>query len=234
MNGVIDFLNNRTVGRLLRQDEETEARQVFGDSLCYDAVFIKQTSGGTMVWAYRDKSIGWYNVIWWSGEVYDKGAMQNNYLKRTLIHELTHVWQSRHGSYPRKYMLASAIAQTGGVFTDVWENGGKILGRRIFEKGLINAWHSFRSRAYAFSMNDIGRNFSEFNVEQQASIVESWYAENDAPNSLGEIIPGGKMSKDDARYNYIKNNILAGNASNAYEDFADFPEASGELKAVLK
>lgn len=234
MNDIANFLNGRTNIRRLRQEEENEARKVFGDSIDYKTVFIKPTGGNTMVWAYRDKSIGWYNVIRWSADVYINGAQHSSYLKRTFVHEMTHVWQSRHGSYPREYMLASVGAQLKGGFLDIWENGARKLAGRIRTKGLINAWHSYRGRAYAFSMKDIGKNFNEFNVEQQASIVESWYADGDEFNCLGEKIPGGKMSPEDARYNYIKNNILAGNPDNAYENLADFARASGELKAVLK
>ena len=143
--------------------------------------------------------------------------MVNAYTKRTFIHELTHVWQGQHGNFPREYMVKSGAAQTGGVFKDAWENGGEELVKRVREKGFTDAWDSYRNRAYAFSMNHIGvNNFNDFNVEQQASIVESWYAPDAETNHLKESIPGGNMSTTDARYPYITCNILASSVNAQY------------------
>lgn len=216
MSDVAKFLQGKINIRQLTQAEISEARKVFKDTIKYQVVFICP-SGDAMTWAYHDKSIGWYNVIWWSPDVYINGALSNNATKRTFIHEMTHVWQCQHGTYPREYMVSSFASQTGGGIRDIWDKGAKELMKRIWEKNPINAWHSYRNRAYAFSMNDMGGyNFNDFNVEQQASIIESWYASDEKDNHLGEKIPGGNMSATDVRYPFITCNILASSPNAQY------------------
>lgn len=112
-------------------------------------------------------------------------------------------------------MLKSGLSQGKGVWDDAWDSGIKDVWKRVWQDGPGSAWDHYRSRAYVFSMNQMGvNNFTDFNVEQQASIVESWYAPDAEPNHLKEIIPGGNMSTSDVRYPYITCNILA-NAPNA-------------------
>ncbi len=205
--------------RSLRQDEIDEAKKVFQNSIEYQKVYIQEHDGGVMTWNFQDRRLNWYYVIYWNNDVYTNGTISKNnkQIKRTFIHEMTHVWQGQHGSYPREYMIKSASAQTEGVFQDAWDKGGKELASRIWEKGPVGAWHSYRNRAYAFSMSDMGGyNFNEFNVEQQASIIESWYASTTEKNHLEEIISGGSMSTSDVRYPFITCNILAGKPNAQY------------------
>jgi len=201
--------------RALRQDEIDEARKVFKNTIEYQKVFIQEYGDGAMTFAYTDNSFNWYYIIFWSKDVYNIGALFDPRVKRTFIHEMTHVWQGQRNTYPREYMIKSGASQTKGVWDDVWDNGIKDVVKRIWNKGPLGAWHDYRGRAYAFNMNDIGGyNFNEFNVEQQASIVESWYTPNAELNHLKVSIPGGNMSTSDSRYPYITCNILA-NAPNA-------------------
>lgn len=200
--------------RALRQDEIDEARKVFKNTIEYQKVFIQEYGDGAMTFAYTDNSFSWYYIIFWSNDVYTRGAIGAGQ-ERTFIHEMTHVWQGQRSTYPREYMIKSGAAQTKGVWDDVWDNGIRDVVKRVWNEGPVGAWHSYRNRAYAFSMNEMGvNNFNDFNVEQQASIVESWYAPNTEKNHLGEKIPGGNMSTLDIRYPYIAFNILA-NAPNA-------------------
>lgn len=196
--------------RRLWEGEVNQARKVFGNSIQYQKVFIAPNDGGVMTFAYYDTSVGWYYVIWWDSAIYNKNALMNKGIARTFIHEMTHVWQGQRNTYPREYMIKSGAAQAKGVWDDAWDNGGQDVLKRIWEKGPVGAWHSYRNRAYAFSMNQMGvNNFNDFNVEQQAGIVESWYAPDPEPNHLQEIIPGGNRSTSDVRYPYITCNILA-------------------------
>lgn len=201
--------------RKLWQGEISEARKVFGNSMEYQRVFIGPSDSGTMTFAYYNLRFGWLYVIWSDSAVYNKNALMSKGATRTFIHEMTHVWQGQHGTYPREYMLKSGVAQGKGVFDDAWDDGIQEVIKRVWQDGPGGAWDHYRSRAYVFSMNQMGvNNFNDFNVEQQASIIESWYAPDAEPNHLKEIIPGGNMSTSDVRYPYITCNILA-NAPNA-------------------
>lgn len=202
--------------RALRQDEINEARKVFKNTIEYGKVFIQQHDGGAMTWAFNKGVWDWYYVIFWNVAVYNNSAVSSGEA-RTFIHEMTHVWQGQHGTYPREYMIKSGVSQTGGVFRDAWDKGANELIKRMWNQGPLTAWHSYRNRAYAFSMSNIGvNNFNDFNVEQQASIVESWYASDANKNHLEETIPGGNMSTSDSRYPYITCNILAGSPNARY------------------
>lgn len=195
--------------RKLEPDEITEAQKVFGNTINYQSVFIQEYGEGAMTWAYSNIRMDWHYIIFWSKAVFDKSAIRVGQA-RTFIHEMTHVWQGHYGTYTREYMINSASAQTDGVFIGAWEKGIRELVKRLWNQGSLETWHSYRSRAYAFSMNDIGvKNWNNFNVEQQASIVESWYAFDSRPNYFGVKIPGGNMSTSDSRYPYITGNILA-------------------------
>jgi len=202
--------------RKLHQDEIDEAKKVFKNTINYQIVFIQEHDGGAMTYTYSDGSMNWYCIIFGDGNVYSRSAILAGEA-RTFIHEMTHVWQGQYGVYPREYMIKSGAAQTKGVFEDAWEKGGKELAKRVWKEGPIDAWHSYRNRAYAFSMDQIGvNNFNDFNVEQQASIVESWYASGGKEDHFKVIIPGGNMSSSDARYPYITCNILASSPNARY------------------
>lgn len=208
--------------RLLRQDEINEAKKVFGNTIDYTVVYIQEHDGGAQTWNFQDRRLNWYYVIYWNSEIYKNGAISNNnynpdYAKRTFIHEMTHVWQGQHGSYPREYMIKSGASQSGGVWKDAKDKGITGVMKDVWNKGPLKTWHDYRNRAYAFNMNDIGGyNFNEFNVEQQASIIESWYAPNAEINHLNDPIPGGNMSTSDIRYPFITCNILTGKPNAQY------------------
>lgn len=71
----------------------------------------------------------------------------------TLIHELTHVWQYQHGG--AAYISDSLCHQ-------------------------VAAWAATGSRNAAYDLTDVvrsGRPFSEYTAEQQAMIVETFYAD---------------------------------------------------------
>ena len=71
----------------------------------------------------------------------------------TLIHELTHVWQYQHGG--GAYISDSLCQQVAG-------------------------WASTGSRNAAYDLTGVvreGRRFSEYTAEQQATIVETYYAD---------------------------------------------------------
>lgn len=81
----------------------------------------------------------------------------------TLIHELTHVWQGKHGSWQWAYVFNAIAAQAGS------------------------------GDPYAYTA---GQKWNQYNPEQQAHIVEDWFA------------TGMKTTSD--LYRYIRDNIRPG------------------------
>jgi Putative peptidoglycan binding domain len=214
--------------RNLRQDEIDEARKVFKSSIDYQKVFIQEYGDGAMTYAYTDNSFNWYYIIFWSNNVYNNGAIGAGEA-RTFIHEMTHVWQGQHSTYPREYMIKSGASQSNGVWKDAKNKGFKDVLKDVWNNGPLTTWHDYRGRAYAFNMNEMGvNNFNDFNVEQQASIVESWYAPNAKLNHLKVSIPGGNMSTTDIRYPFITCNILAGKPNAQYIPVKSAPSQLGK------
>lgn len=84
-----------------------------------------------------------------------------------LVHELVHVWQGYHGVIPWAYMARSLWCQL-----------------------VARARHGDRGAAYRYQP---GLPWNCYNVEQQASLVEDWYAYG--------------MSEEDPRYGYVRDEI---------------------------
>jgi hypothetical protein len=116
------------------------------------------------------KSLTQY-TIYFGPTVFRDGA-QNSGTRNTFIHELTHVWQGHHSTFSWEYMADSLLAQ----------------GRALIV-------HGDRNKAYDFVAGEM---WDSYNVEQQANIVESWFANG--------------MSMSDPLYVYITGNIRAGRA----------------------
>lgn len=166
--------------RLINQDEITLVRQVFQDQLPYDKIHIADfylpgnegvavtLISGAAIIPIRSLSSF---TIYFGPNVFRDGANSSS-IRNTFVHECTHVWQGYHSKLSWGYMVESMIAQ----------------GRAIVE-------HGDRNRAYDY---ELGKAWSSYNVEQQANIVEDWFA--------------GGMRTDDERYTYIANNIRAGRA----------------------
>jgi hypothetical protein len=164
--------------RLLKQSEIDLAREVFQDQLPYNKVHIasyflpgNQNTPVTLASVSSIipvRSLRNY-TIYFGPKAFNEGADLPEF-DDTLIHELTHVWQGYHSGLGWEYMVESMIAQ----------------GHAILTKGN-------RGAAYLY---ELGKLWDDYNVEQQALIVQHWY-------KLG-------MSTDDARYTYIVENIRAG------------------------
>lgn len=107
----------------------------------------------------------------------------NDDRKRLLIHELAHVWQGQH-LVP--FMLNSAAHQSLSAIN----NGGDV------------------ASAYNYT---VGKSWGQYNVEQQASIVEHWFTPANLCFTNGKC--GGGMKTTDSRYRYIRDNIRKNKAN---------------------
>jgi hypothetical protein len=164
--------------RQLRNSEIEFARQVFEEQLPYGKVHIANyylpgNQGVPVTMASVSsiipvRSLRHY-TIYFGPEVYEHGADRPE-TASTFIHELTHVWQGYHGALGWEYMVESMVSQGHAVITE-----------------------GDRNRAYDY---EPGEPWDEYNVEQQALLVQHWYRDG--------------MREDDERYFYIAEHIRKG------------------------
>ncbi|HEX8146282.1 MAG TPA: hypothetical protein VF591_03685 [Pyrinomonadaceae bacterium] len=164
--------------RLLKRSEIEFARQVFQDRLPYTKVHIASyylpgNQGVPVTLASVSSIIPVVTLrhytIYFGPEVFTEGADRAG-IRDTFIHELTHVWQGYHSSLGWEYMVNSMISQGHAILTQ-----------------------GDRNRAYDYRP---GKPWREYNVEQQALLVQHWYRDG--------------MREDDQRFPYIANHIRAG------------------------
>ncbi len=164
--------------RLLKESEIEFARQVFEDQLPYSKVHIASyylpgNDGVPVTLASVSslvpvRSLRSY-TIYFGPKVFSEGADVPG-TRNTLIHELTHVWQGHHSMFAWEYMVGSLLAQGHAILTE-----------------------GDRNKAYDFTP---GKEWSDYNVEQQANIVEDWFRNG--------------MRADDDLFVYIRDHIRAG------------------------
>jgi hypothetical protein len=157
--------------RFLTGAEKDLARKVFEETLPYGAIYLSNGLGLEHR-AYtipHPLHLGSYVIHIGPDAFPDATDSSVIVLGQTadavFIHELTHVWQGVNRRHAFDYILDSVYNQIR-------------LG----------------SDAYKLNQDDVGKKkWSEFNAEQQAMIVENWYA--------------GGMSESAAAFTYIKDNI---------------------------
>jgi hypothetical protein len=217
--------------RRLNTAEQNLARTVYADTLPFDRIYITDLNlGGAVTLAGMDLrtrkfdyTINWVDAF--------GGVMAFADRRSTLIHELCHVWQGENGVWPTFYMGQSIWAQLRSGVEDIW--------RSREWKG----WGHHRSTAYPFPASSIGNNWSTFNVEQQASIVESWYmpeSERVVPignnrvriHNFGDGVTGGGHSQYDARFPYIRDVIRGRNRDASYRAVQLPQGADPQIKAI--
>ena len=162
--------------RLLTDAEKDLARQVFEEALPYGAIYLSNGLGlGQRAYTIpHPLHLGSYLIHIGDATFPDATDSSIIVLGQTadavFIHELTHVWQGANRRHAFDYILDSVYNQV-----------------------------RFGSHAYDLKQDDVGKkSWSEFNAEQQAMIVENWYA--------------GGMSESDDAFIYIKDNIRARNS----------------------
>lgn len=210
--------------RTLNAQEQGIAQSVYGNSLPYVDVFISDLAIGNTAVTLAGMGVPRgrfvYQICWPEGFV---STIDRDDKKATLIHELAHVWQGHNGVWPTVYMGQSIVDQlTAGI-------------RDIIDKGEWRGWDEHRSGAYTLNASDFGKDWSHFNVEQQASLVESWYVTERVRRrffSFGPGVYGGGMSEHDVRFPYIRDVIRARNRKAEYAALALAPGADPQIKAI--
>ncbi len=156
------------MSRHLTGPEENELRKVFGNTLPYSRMYISDGSGigGAQ---YTTRNVTDYTLH--LGPDMFKGILWSPSFSATFVHESTHVWQGHHEWFPWGFMVNSLLHQAWAEVTH----------------------HGNRNYAYEYKY---GKKWDDYNVEQQASIVEDWYK--------------GGMDEKDPLFWYISHQIRVG------------------------
>jgi hypothetical protein len=217
--------------RKLNSAERQLAATVYHDTLPFDRIYITNLdldapvtlAGVNLSNRKFDYTINWVDAF---GDILSDAGR-----RATFIHELCHVWQGEHGLWPTFYMGQSAVAQLKHGIGD------------LLDKREWRGWGNHRSTTYKFPAASIGNRWSSFNVEQQASIVESWFMpESDritraGPgrvliHNFGPGVYGGGRSPHDPRFPYVRDVIRARNRGASYRAGALPPGSDPQIKAI--
>ncbi|GAA4833805.1 hypothetical protein [Kitasatospora terrestris] len=180
--------------RPLEPPERAEAERVFGDTLPWDRIRLTNMSGpggspvtlpsydGTILVNLGD---GFDSPLNWTlpPTVWPFTSKPG----QTLIHELTHAWQIAHKSFKLEY----------------------------FWKGAVDLFRAFTSAAVggdlytAYRYGPAGEPWRHYGLEEQASIVDEWWA-GTTDRSSGQFPPGATRpgkSEQDPYFRYISENL---------------------------
>ena len=129
--------------RPLSADEKAWFKEVYGDSVDLDLVRVKR---GGLVTVGASKAVG--NTIYLADKYFDSNGNLTSAGKRTLAHEMGHIWQNQNGGgdYIHKALFAMAKA--------------------AIETGSRNDAYDWRAGMLE------GKSFQELNPEQQATVIE--------------------------------------------------------------
>ncbi|WP_420822873.1 peptidoglycan-binding domain-containing protein [Sphingomonas solaris] len=227
----IKEFGDRYIGRPPTGGEIALAQTVFGHSIQYDRVAITTFDMGapvTLMDMARDGNGPLFLINWPDG-------FRSTFIPAdspaTLIHELTHVWQGQHGTFPPLYMAQAAWAQVSSGVRD-------ILRTRQWR-----GWDKHRGTAYVFRPSEVGRPWSSFNAEQQASLVQSWFMPENVRylrigphmakvTNFGDGVYGGNRSEGDPRFPYIRDVVRTGDRHAAYRPLKAIGGSDPAIRAM--
>ena len=170
--------------RSLSAQEQALARSVFGSSLELSQIEISDGLGfGDRPWTLCGTSCYTIHL----GPKGFQSALAGPTMPSVLIHELTHCWQGQNGLFGFGFMVSSCISQAASVLTNVQPTGL-----------LWPPLDSNCSRAYDYQP---GQDWTDYNCEQQAHIVEDWFDRG--------------CTTFDPCYRYVRDNIRRGNTGPA-------------------
>lgn len=164
--------------RPLNDAEITLARQVFGDSLPYGDVILTNMAGMSGR-AFCAPGVDGKTYINLGSNYADPiGSMTSSYTVRgqLLIHELTHAWQIADRNFVPGFMCSALVTQA----------------------------NLFGDSVYAY--DGFGSAWGDLNIEQQASIVDDWFAATGKSNGYRPMDQGSPY------YRYIWDDVLGRNA----------------------
>jgi hypothetical protein len=171
--------------RPMNAQEIQQAQQVFGSELPYQSVMLTNLAGinGRAFTMPGVDGKTYCNLGTYLGDTLGSANSAYPANGELLIHELTHAWQIAHNSFVPGFVCSGVV---NGV--------NYVLGDDVYAYG------------------PAGPAWSNFNLEQQAQIVNQWFA--------GKSHPSSQQGNWDAMattgnpyYRYIQGNILTGSAA---------------------
>ena len=177
------------IGRKLTSGEEDLARSMFSDAIDYTKVYIYNKK-----WKFfqgNRVAMTPNGSIYFAPDVHEKDfSLALDGSKHFFIHEMTHVWQHQNGQ------AVIARAGTSQIFIELPSNIG--LG----------------DGAYPYEL-DVRKDFLDYGVEQQASIVADYWAMKNA--KFGKLKNSIRATNyDDASLTHYK--IVVDNIINAAKE----------------
>jgi outer membrane protein OmpA-like peptidoglycan-associated protein len=178
-----------TTARFLNAAEQAEAMKIFGCSLDYTKSLISDGLGfsGRPFTVAVPLASGFHTVLL----VGDVSSWHTSPRSNTLIHELTHSWQSQHhGSDPTAYMQNSVRCQAAALvdLPIAKAAAGAAASAAAVRRGVINPIDLARIAAAAAAAEDVsayayipGRPFADYAAEQIAEQVEDTYRGRSGP-----------------------------------------------------
>jgi len=173
-----------TAVRFLTLDEQKEATSVFGKSLDFSKILIADGTGFQKrpFTVAVPVSSGFY-VVMLLGDI-DPWHTRNR--SDTLIHELTHAWQSQHADDPTAYVKNSIRCQAGALaylpFAKA-EAAAAAIGLNVFNPWAVADPRAVARGAQAAADEDVsayaylpGGRFDQYAAEQIAQQIEDGYS----------------------------------------------------------
>jgi subtilisin family serine protease/peptidoglycan hydrolase-like protein with peptidoglycan-binding domain len=188
-----------TAARFLDRAEQDEVNTVFRGSLNFTKILIANGLGfsGRPFTVAVQVSTDWF-VVMLLGDLCSWATRPRS---NTIVHELTHAWQSQHhGTDPRAYMLNSIRCQAGAL-ADLPVAKSAASARAVataLRSGVIDSDRLADIGSAAFAAEDVsayayipGRPMKEYAAEQVAQQVEDAYsaAAIPTPSTVTTILP---------------------------------------------
>ena len=176
-----------STSRSLTAAEHALADLVFKGSLDSATITLTDTAGGGgRAFTFLGMNAGSMNLN--LGDDYkDQPDLSIKSYRDLLIHELVHAWQWKNGGNDAGYVVSG-------------------IGARFEEL--------FRGQHATYHPDRIGRDWEEYHLEQQATIVEEWFSRWYDPNGSADddfgLASPGAMNDD--RYIYIAKHIRTGDS----------------------
>jgi len=150
VSAIQSFLGIETKGRSLKPEEIELLRSMYGDSIDYSKVVIKQGNLGAIEWFDSDRPFVIGNTIYIPSKSWAYLGADGSLEDNTLVHEMMHVWQYQNGGID---YLSKAI------YTQLWGPSNP--------KGIGN------DTGYYYNQDVVdGKPFEKLSPEQQAMLIE--------------------------------------------------------------
>jgi hypothetical protein len=144
---VLTAVGAEAPARKLTADERAYLESIYGDSIDYDMIRVKQ--GGPLTNVMAPHTVG--NTVYMPDDQFDSNGKLTSAGLETLGHEVAHVWQNQNGG-------GDYIGNALGAQAWAWITGGDRNGAYDWEGALADgqSFESMNDEQRAKAMEDIG------------------------------------------------------------------------------